>query len=160
MRSLYRGHNAPASKTSRARRQTTAGRALRTRGPALGPLESRLLELLWAQRRALTVRHIQLACPTLAYTTLMTTLDRLYRKGLLLRHKDGRAFAYQPRCARDELLSELMSGHVTDLLGASEESAVILSTLVRAVSETDAALLDELDALVQAERSRLRLEEK
>ncbi len=88
----------------------------------------------------------------------MTTLDRLYRKGLLLRHKDGRAFAYVPRYTRAELLSELISGHVADLLGATQEGTVLLSTLVRAVGRTDVALLDELDALVQAERLRLRRE--
>jgi predicted transcriptional regulator len=100
------------------------------------------------------VRELQHVCPGLAYTTILTTLERLHRKRLLLRHREGRAFAYQPRCSRDELLSELVSGHVTQLLGASEESSVILSTLVRAVRDTDAALLDELDALVQAERRR------
>jgi predicted transcriptional regulator len=102
------------------------------------------------------VRELQRACPGLAYTTVMTTLDRLYRKGLLLRHRDGRAFAYEPRCSRDELLSELVSGQLTDLLGASAQSSVILSTLVRAVRDTDAALLDQLDALVRAERRRRR----
>lgn len=121
----------------------------------LGPLEAQLLELLWAQASPATVRHVQLAFPELAYTTLMTTLDRMYRKGLLRRHKAGRAFVYEPCCTRDELLGELVSGHVADLLGASEESTLILSTLVRAVSRADAALLDELEALVRAERLRL-----
>jgi predicted transcriptional regulator len=129
--------------------------ALRGRS-GLGPLEARLLELLWARSRTATVRELQRACPGLAYTTILTTLDRLYRKRLLLRHRDGRAFAYEPRCSRDALLSELVSGHVADLLGASQQSSVILLTLVRAVRDTDAALLDELDELVQAERRRRR----
>ena len=124
-------------------------------GAGLGPLETRLLELLWARSEPATAGDLQRECPALAYTTVMTTLDRLYRKRLLLRTRDGRAFAYQPRCTRDELISELVSGHVTQLLGSSGGSSVILSTLVRAVRETDAALLDELDELVQAERSRL-----
>ncbi|MDE2136218.1 MAG: BlaI/MecI/CopY family transcriptional regulator [Gammaproteobacteria bacterium] len=132
-----------------------APEALRGR-TGLGPLEARLLELLWARGQAATVGDLQRACPALAYTTIMTTLDRLYRKRLLLRHRAGRAFAYRPRCSRDELLSELVSGHVRRLLGASAESHVVLSTLVRAVRDTDAALLDELEALVQAERSQLR----
>jgi len=129
--------------------------ALRAGGSVFGPLETRLLELLWAQRRPATVGHIRRALPELAYTTIMTTLDRLYRKGLLLRDKDGRAFAYAPRYTRAELVSELISGHVADLLGAAEEGTVLLSTLVRVVGRTDAALLDELEALVQAERLRL-----
>lgn len=138
--------------TTRARETVPAALSGRI---GLGPLETRLLELLWARARAATVRELLRACPGLAYTTIMTTLDRLYRKRLLLRHAHGRAFSYQPRCSRDELLSELISGQVAGLLGASERSGVILSTLVRAVRDTDAALLDELDALVQSERSRL-----
>jgi predicted transcriptional regulator len=122
----------------------------------LGPLETRLLEHLWVRGRAATVRDLQVACPELAYTTILTTLERLYRKGLLLRSREGRAFMYAPRCTRDELLSELVSSHVTQLLGASQDSDVILSTLVRAVRQTDLALLDQLDALVQAERLRLK----
>jgi predicted transcriptional regulator len=125
----------------------------------LGPLESKVLRLLWSHAGALTVRCVHMAFPELAYTTLMTTLDRLYRKGVLVRRRQGRAFAYEPRCSRLEMVGELVSGHVTDLLAASDASTAILSTLVRAVGRTDAALLDELDKLVQAERQRLRMEE-
>jgi predicted transcriptional regulator len=141
---------------SKPRQQKNAVEALPTAGSVLGPLETRLLELLWTQRRPATVAHIRRALPELAYTTIMTTLDRLYRKGLLLRDKDRRAFVYVPRYTRAELVSELISGHVANLLGAAEEGTVLLSTLVRVVGRTDAALLDELDALVQAERLRLK----
>jgi predicted transcriptional regulator len=123
----------------------------------LGPLETQVLELLWGKGGALTVRHALPAFPELAYTTLMTTLDRLYRKGLLIRRQRGRAFAYEPRCSREQLLSELVSGQVTDLLAASGANTAILSTLVHCVGRQDAALLDELDALVQAERTRLQM---
>ncbi len=136
------------------RRAARAGQGLEARAP-LGPLETQVLEIMWGAARALTVRDVQLAIPDLAYTTLMTTLDRLYRKGLLLRRHQGRAFAYQPRCSRDELLSELVSLQVTGLLGESGARTAVLSTLVRAVGSSDAALLDELDALVQEERTRL-----
>ncbi len=85
----------------------------------------------------------------------MTTLDRLYRKGLLIRHRTVRAFAYEPRCSREQLMSELVSGQLTDLLAGSGGNPAILSTLVRCIGRKDAALLDELDALVQAERTRL-----
>ena len=156
MRLTFRALTHPLSAAHRARRHRVDARALRGGAAALGPLETQLLELLWGKKCALTVRQIHLAFPDLAYTTVMTTLDRLFRKGLLLRYKYGRAFSYEPRCARDQLLSELISAHVTELLRASEESAVVLSTLVRAVSQMDAALLDELDDLVRAERSRLK----
>jgi predicted transcriptional regulator len=126
----------------------------------LGPLEGRVLELLWGHGRAVTVRHVHSSFPDLAYTTLMTTLDRLYRKRVLLRRLRGRAFEYEPRCSRDELVGEMVSGHVADLLGAPGASTAILSTLVHAVGRRDTALLDELDALVQAERTRIKTEEE
>ena len=144
----------------RPRHHKNAAEAFPTAGSVLGPLETRLLELLWTERRPATVGHIRRALPELAYTTIMTTLDRLYRKGLLLRDKDGRAYAYAPRYTRAEMLSERLSGQIAGLLEAAGEGTALLSTLVRTVGRTDAALLDELDALVQAERLRLRTKVK
>lgn len=126
----------------------------------LGPRESGVLEMLWSLGRSSTVRDVRLGFPELAYTTLMTTLDRLYRKGLVTRRRRGRAFAYEPRCSRDELLGEMVSGHVTTFLTVAGGDSAILSTLVRAVGRRDAALLDELDALIEAERTRLKAEKK
>ena len=122
----------------------------------MGPLETKVLDLLWGKSRAVTVRHILPAFPELAYTTLMTTLDRLYRKGVLIRRRRGRAFVYEPRCSREQMLNESASNQLEDLLTASGARSAILSTLVHCVGRKDAALLDELDALVQAERARLK----
>ena len=122
----------------------------------LGPLELKVLEVLWERNRATTVRNVQPSFPRLAYTTLMTTLDRLYRKGVLRRFRLGRAFGYEPRCSRDQLFGRMVSGRVTELLAACGDSTVLLSTLVEAVGHADADLLDELEALVRAERERLR----
>ncbi len=141
-------------KTLRPRDGTSDREKWRARTSGLGPLETRLLEILWAREEAASVREVQLAYHELAYTTIMTTLDRLYRKGLLIRERDGRAFVYRPRCTRDQLLSELVFDNLTGPLGASEQSRIVLSTFVRAVSGADAALLDELEALIQAERVR------
>jgi predicted transcriptional regulator len=146
--------------THRRYRRLSVSEALSSGQPGLGPLERKVLELLWDRDCALTVRHVHLAFPDLAYTTLMTTLDRLYRKRMLVRRRCGRAFEYEPRCSRDELFGEMASGHVRDLLAAPGASAAILSTLVHAVGRRDAALLDELDALVQAERARLKMEDE
>ena len=133
--------------------------SLSARRPGLGPLELKVLGLLWSHARAATVRDVQEGFPDLAYTTLMTTLDRLYRKGVLIRCRQGRAFAYQPRCSRTVMLNELISGQVADFLTAPGASSAILSTLVQAVGRQDAALLDTLDALVRTERERLKREE-
>ena len=122
----------------------------------LGPLELKVLEVLWERNRASTVRNVQPSFPRLAYTTLMTTLDRLYRKGVLRRFRFGRAFGYEPCCSRDQLFGQMASGRVTELLAACGDSTVLLSTLVEAVGQADADLLDELETLVRAERARLR----
>lgn len=122
----------------------------------LGPLELKVLGVLWARGRATTVRHLQPSFPQLAYTTVMTTLDRLYRKGILRRFRLGRAFGYEPRCSRAALFGRMVSGQVTDLLAACGDSRALLSTLVHAVGHADAQLLDELEALVRAERQRLK----
>jgi predicted transcriptional regulator len=123
----------------------------------LGPLETKVLDVLWGNGRAVSVRHVLPAFPELAYTTLMTTLDRLYRKGVLIRRRCGRAFVYEPRCSRTQMLNEVASNQLADLLATPDACSAILSTLVHCVGRQDAALLDELDALVQAERTRLRM---
>ncbi len=124
----------------------------------MGPLETKVLDVLWANGgRAVSVRHVLAAFPDLAYTTLMTTLDRLYRKGVVLRHQRGRAFVYEPRCSREQMLNERASNEFADLLAAPAARSAILSTLVSCVGRQDTALLDELEALVQAERVRLKV---
>ncbi len=123
----------------------------------MGPLETKVLDVLWESERPVTVRHVLEAFPELAYTTVMTTLDRLYRKGVLIRRRMGRAFVYETRCSREQMLNEFASNQFADLLAAPDAHSAILSTLVSCVGRKDAALLDELDALIQAERIRLKV---
>ena len=92
----------------------------------------------------------------LAYTTLMTTLDRLFRKGLLARRKEGRAYVYSARVSHGELRQGAARGLLSRLLGADRESArPILSSIVESVSERDRELLDDLERLVQDRRRAL-----
>jgi predicted transcriptional regulator len=81
----------------------------------------------------------------------MTTLERLHRKGVLGRQKDGRAFIYTPTCTREELESRFVAGAVGPLL-TSGSAGPILSCLVDEVSRRDRALLDELERLVREKR--------
>jgi len=66
----------------------------------LGPLEERLLESLWTRGNATVRELIEAECHDLAYTTVMTTLDRLFKKKLLSREAEGRAFRYVPLVTR------------------------------------------------------------
>ena len=122
----------------------------------LGPLERQLLEALWSRGNA-TVREL---CEdeniTQAYTTVMTTLDRLYKKRFLDRVAEGRAFRYTPRQSPDELKRVAVVEGIRQLLGSGDSSSLPLSYLVEAVSEHDTDLLDELQLLVERKRRELR----
>jgi predicted transcriptional regulator len=122
----------------------------------LGPLEERLLESLWERGNATVRELVDDACSDLAYTTVMTTLDRLFKKKLLLREAEGRAFRYTPRLTREELHQEVAGEAFRQLLEASPASSLPLSYLVEIVTERDAQLLDDLRQLVEAKRRELR----
>ena len=99
-------------------------------------------------------------CGDLAYTTVMTTLDRLFKKAFLTRSEEGRAFRYTPRFSRDQLRREA-AGHVLkQLLDSSPASSVPLSFLVEMLSERDAQLLDDLGKLVDASAANWRNENR
>ena len=125
---------------------------------AFGPLEVQVLEAVWRGPRPTTVRDLQSSFPRCAYTTLMTTLDRLHKKGVLGRTKVGRAYAYEPRFERPELEVRLAARSVEQLLGAAQGRTALeplLSCFVDAVSERDRLLLDDLERLLKAKRTRL-----
>jgi predicted transcriptional regulator len=118
-----------------------------------GPLEMRVLEALWARGAAACVRDLQPDFPGVAYTTLMTTLDRLFRKGQLVRTKSGRAFYYAPKATHDEMMSQLAESTFKTMLPESAAAIrPILSMFVDTVGKQDSALLDELEALVRERR--------
>jgi predicted transcriptional regulator len=122
-----------------------------------GPLEIRVLDALWSIGAPACVRDIQPQFPGVAYTTLMTTLDRLFRKGTLTREKSGRAFYYRPTGSQQQLLSQLAgSAFATMLPGDAASVRPIMSMFVDTVSDRDHALLDELEQLVRARRDELK----
>jgi predicted transcriptional regulator len=100
----------------------------------LGPLEQRVLDALCARSVDSRVKDLQASFPEIAYTTLMTTLDRLHRKGVVDRVLDGRAFAYRARLTRTE---------------------AVLSFLVDEAGDLDADALDVLERLVRERRRAL-----
>jgi predicted transcriptional regulator len=123
---------------------------------SLGGLERDVLEIVW-RHGALTVRD---TCDRLggavAYTTVMTTMDRLFKKGLLARQKEGRAFVYSATATPEELEGAVATELVESLLHRDGHGPLpILSSLVDAVSDRDRALLDELERLIRQKRRQL-----
>ena len=124
----------------------------------LGPLERRVLEALRARAAGATVHDICPEFPSIAYTTLSTTLERLRRKGLLERSKSGRAFAYRHRYTRAELASLLVRHALAGLgeVAAPDVLPPILSLFLDSVSGSDEAALDELERLILERRKGIR----
>jgi len=130
--------------------------AVTDRRLSLGPLEVEVMEVVWAHGDS-NVRDVTARMQRpLAYTTVMTTLDRLYKKGLLEREMTDRAFVYSAKVSREDWdlqrAGEMMSGFLT---GPAESRHMLLSYLVDAVGTHDAMLLDELERKVQHKREEL-----
>jgi predicted transcriptional regulator len=122
----------------------------------LGPLEERMLEALWKRGDGTVREMVDDGCQDLAYTTVMTTLDRLFKKSLLSRQPEGRAFRYKPRFTREELHREVAGEAFRQLLDACPSSSLPLSYLVEVLTERDGQLLDDLRKVVEAKRRQLR----
>ena len=123
----------------------------------LGTLERDVMAIVW-NRDEISVRDVcaQLASGV-AYTTVMTTMDRLFKKRLLARRKVGRAFVYRAAATRKEMEGAVATELVQSLLQRDGgEPLPILSSLVDAVSERDRALLDELERLIREKRHATR----
>jgi predicted transcriptional regulator len=118
--------------------------------PALGSLERRVLEVLWACSEPVCVRDLQPAFSKKAYTTLMTTLDRLYRKGMLERTKRGRAFFYRPKMTRPQFESAAAADALRSAFTRGLSWRAVLSSVVDTLADRDHQLLEELDRLVRA----------
>ncbi len=123
----------------------------------LGSLEREVLEETW-RRGEVSVRDIHHAFDErIAYTTLMTTLDRLYKKKLLKRRKNGRAFLYAAVVCQAEFDRGIKEDVVEGLLGRGADGVEpVLACIVDTVSERDRELLDELDRLIKEKRKELK----
>lgn len=128
----------------------------RTSAQLLGPLEIAVMEILWERGESNVHDVIERLGRPLAYTTVMTTMDRLYKKGMLSRHKSDRAFLYSTRQTRLEWeqkrAGEFMAGFLNGPQAAGE---MLISCLVEAVGQKDATLLDELERKIRVKRKEL-----
>jgi predicted transcriptional regulator len=107
-----------------------------------GDLEAVIMDTMWTWGRSSTVRdvfehlHEQRA---IAYTTVMTVMDNLHRKGWLARERDGRAYRYQPVWSREEYSARLMR----EALSSSEDRAATFVHFLEQMDPADAAALQQ-----------------
>jgi predicted transcriptional regulator len=129
-------------------------------GKLLGPLEQRLLQDLWTRGSATVRELVDEGDHKLAYTTVMTTLDRLYKKRVLSRVAEGKAFRYSPRYTLEELQKMAAENAISQLFGPDSSSRLPLSYLVEILSGHDTKSLDDLQDLVERKRRELRGQQK
>jgi predicted transcriptional regulator len=119
----------------------------------LGVLERQVMSVVWSAGELNVREACELLGSAVAYTTVMTTMDRLFKKRLLARRKVGRAFVYSAAATRDQLEGAVANELVQSLLQQhGGEPLPLLSSLVDAVSDRDRALLDELERLIHEKR--------
>jgi predicted transcriptional regulator len=113
---------------------------------SLGELERAVMEVLWDRGTPAAVRDVATALSEreLAYTTVMTVLDRLAKKGFVRRQRDGRAWRYEPENSREGYVAQLM----LDALALTGDRDAALTRFARSVSGTEAEVLSQ--ALAQA----------
>jgi len=122
----------------------------------MGHLELTIMETLWERGKGNVHDVVRWLDRPLAYNTVMTTLDRLYKKGLLKRSKQERAYVYMPRLSRPawqrQKAQDLVSGF---LAGPRPVGEILVSCLIDAVGQHDAALLDDLEEKIRRKRRDL-----
>lgn len=97
------------------------------------------MDVLWDRGRPATVREVAdgLGDRELAYTTVMTVLDRLAGKGMVDRERTGRAWSYRPAAPREAYVAQLML-EALDLTGSKDDALV---RFARSVTGTEAEVL-------------------
>jgi len=118
------------------------------------------MDIVWAEGSG-TVEEVSQRLPIrLAYTTVMTTLDRLFKKGLLLREKHDRAFRYSPAVSPQEVEGHRARALVDRFLqSTTAQPEMLLSCLVDALGEYDGAMLDQLEHKIREARESLNTAE-
>jgi len=108
----------------------------------LGQLEATVMERLWAWDRPVVVREVLEDLQKerrIAYTTVMTVLDNLHRKGHVTREMDGRAYRYRPSHTREEHTAQLME----QVLASSGDRGAALMHFVEQMPPAEIARLRE-----------------
>ncbi len=118
-----------------------------------GELEQRIMATLWDQGEGTVRQVLHRLGQELAYTTVMTVLDRLHRKGQVLRRKEGQAWQYRAAAPRETVLGEKAAALIT---GHDGEPEPLLMAFLDHAEATDPEVLDELARLIRRKRAARR----
>jgi predicted transcriptional regulator len=115
----------------------------------LGNLERDVMERVWAAPSPVTVREVHEALTErdLAYTTVMTVLDRLAKKGIVNRVRDGRAYRYEAAATKDQLVADLMREALDGAGAEVDRTAALVRFVDQATPDEAAAIRKALEEL-------------
>lgn len=118
----------------------------------LGELEKQVMLYIWSAgeadvKQASAVIAKQRGC---SLNTVQSTMERLFKKGLLAREKKGHAYVYRAKVAREELIAQLIHNVTDDFIDDGEHSLVAAFSSVS--SQLNEADLDELEQLIETQR--------
>lgn len=117
-----------------------------------GELETVVMDRVWSAEDTITVREVfeSLARDReIAYTTVMSTMDNLHRKGWLERDKRGKAYHYRPRLSREEYGAQLMRAALD-----SAPSDLVLAHFVEQISEDESVTLRKMLRRLTSKKDR------
>ena len=122
--------------------------------PALGELETAVLEYLWAHGtvEAKDVQRDLGVGRNITLNTIQSTVERLHRKRLLIRERVGHAYRYAPAISRDEFRAHAIANVAGELRGA--EGAGVIAAFVELATKADRKNLERLEAVVAAARAK------
>lgn len=123
----------------------------------LHDLQADVMEVIWSSGwDTFTVADVHTEMEKfreIAYTTVMTTVNRLFEMELLLRERDGKRYVYRPRMSREEFYRETAREVLQSLPEPGHEAAIAM--LIDQVGEADIQELDRLEALIRSRRKEL-----
>ncbi len=124
---------------------------------ALYDLEADIMELLWSSKPPeFTVRDVLSQLKKnrrIAYTTVMTTIDRLWRNGLLDRDKEGKTYLYSVKISKNKFLRSVTAQIISSIPAGFNES--LFSHFVQIISQSDIERLDRLEKLLDTRRQQI-----
>lgn len=121
----------------------------------LGELEKQVLKYLWQASEA-DVKQVHAVVSKVrknSLNTVQSALERLFKKGVLSRRKQGHAFLYQPKMDREILISQLIDNVTSDFIEQGESSLIAaFSSVSSGLNEEE---LDALEKLIGQQRTLL-----
>ncbi len=120
----------------------------------LGDLEEKVMNIIWEKKKA-TVRdvlHELNKKENFAYTTIMTIMDRLYKKGLLKREKKGLGYIYYPVITKEEFEKKTAEKVITELIENNPE--LTLAAFQGAVEKLSKEEIDKLYKIIEEKRKK------